>query len=167
MPDKKQTDRPDNDQPTTPKRPPKAPAQDYSSMPQRPIKLKAGVDVPPALKGSSKKKTASKQKRATPPVNKKKNIKKTETKSEQPLGGLSKQAREVAETAAKREGLSATDWIEKLIVDSTQTTSTVAPSELESIRQALQQINDRLWLLENRKGFWRRFWEQYVEPYQK
>ena len=167
MPDKKQTDRTDDDHQTTPKRPPKAPAQDYSSIPQRPIKLKAGVDVPPALKESSKKKTTSKQKRATPPVNKKKNIKKTKTKSEQPLGGLSKQAREIAETAAKKEGLSATDWLEKLIVDSAQSSSTGTPSELESIRQALQQINERLWYLENRKGFWRRFWEQYVEPYQK
>lgn len=136
-------------------------------MPQRPIKLKKGVDIPPALKGSSAKKTTSKQKRATPPVNKKKNTKKTERKSEQSLGSLSKQARGIAEKAAKREGLSATDWIEKLIVDSTRTTSTETTSELESIQQTLQQINERLWYLENRKGFWRRFWEQYVEPYQK
>lgn len=166
MPDKKQTDRPTDDQPSTPKRPPKTPAQDYSSMPQRPIKLKAGVDIPPALKGSNAKKTAVK-KRSTPPVSKKKNTKKTEAKSEQHLSGLSKQAHKLAETAAKKEGLSVTDWIEKVVVDATQTPLSETPSELESIRQTLQQINERLWYLENRKGFWRRFWEQYVEPYQK
>ena len=166
MPDKKQTDRPDDDQPTTPKRPPKAPAQDYSSMPQRPIKLKAGVDIPPALKGSSTKKTAAK-KRVTPPVNKKRNTKKTAVKSAQPLSGLSEQALELAKSAAKKEGVTITEWIEKAIIDSTQTTSAEASPELESIRQALQQINERLWYLENRKGFWRRFWETYVEPYQK
>ena len=166
MPDKKQTDPADDDKPATPKRPPKAPSQDYSSMPQRPIKLKTGVDIPPALKGASTKKTADK-KRTTPPVSKKKRAKKAAEKSEQPLSGLSRQAHEIADAAARKAGLSVTDWVEKVIVDTTQDTSTEAPPELESIRQELQQINERLWYLENRKGFWRRFWEQYVEPYQK
>ena len=166
MPDKKQTEPSTDNQPSTPKRPPKSPAKDYSSLPQRPIKLKSGVDVPPALKGSETKKRPP-AKRATPPVAKKKRSKKPPTKSDQPQSTLSKQALELATTAAIEEGLPVDAWIEKLIIESTQTLPAEPPSEMESIREALAQINERLWRLENRKGFWRRFWEQYVEPYQK
>ncbi len=165
MPDKKKTDHPTDDQPPTRKRSPKAPAQDYSSLPQKPIKLKADVDLPPALKRSGSKSSA--KKRTTPPTVKKKSTGKSRAKRELPLSGLSEQARDLAAAAAENEGLSISDWVEKAIIERSQTPSAGSPSDLEAMRLALQQINERLWHLESRKGFWRRFWEQYVEPYQK
>ena len=166
MPDKKPTNSSTAEQAPTPKRPPKSPAHDYSALPQKPIKLKQGVDLPPALKGSENKQRAP-AKRTTPPVAKKKRARKSPTKTEQPQSSLSSQALELAAAAAKEEGLSVDAWIEKLIIERSQTPTAEAPSEMASIREALAQINERLWRLESRKGFWRRFWEQYVEPYQK
>jgi hypothetical protein len=167
MPDKRRTDHPADEQIPAPKRPPKAPAQDYSSIPQKPIKLKAGVDLPPALKRSGAKSTSVKD--ATPPLAKKKRSpKKSRKKSEPPRNeGLSQQTWALASSAAKEEGLGVTEWIEKVIIEKTQLPTPATPSDLEAIHQALYQINERLGQLENRKGFWRRFWEQYVEPYQK
>jgi hypothetical protein len=165
MPDKKNADHPRDDQPATPKRPPKTPAHDYASLPQKPIKLKSDVDLPPALKRPGGKSPA--KKRATPPVAKKKSSKKTRAKSAQAEMALSLQALEIATAAAKSQGLPVNAWIEKVITEQSQSADAEPAEQLEAIRQTLQQIDERLWRLENRKGFWRRFWEQYVEPYQK
>jgi hypothetical protein len=167
MPDKRPTDHPADDQIPAPKRPPKAPAQDYSSIPQKPIKLKAGVDLPPVLKRSGAKAPSAK-KEASPPIAKKKKPRKPRTKPSPPeTEAFSEQTWALASSAAKDAGLCVTEWIEKTIIEKTQSPAPASASDLEAIHQALQQISERLGQLENRKGFWRRFWEQYVEPYQK
>ena len=53
MPDKSRSDRSPEPKVRVPRHPPKEPLQDYSSLPQKPIKLKSEVTLPPVLKGGA------------------------------------------------------------------------------------------------------------------
>jgi hypothetical protein len=164
MPEKSEGDRPSKKPGQVPEQPPKAPPQDYSALPQKPITLKADVDLAPVLKRSSRK---SPIKRAiSPPIAKKKRQKKSAVKSSPILSEVSEEAREIAISSAERAGIPVNRWLEGVIIATTNEPS-AAPSDVEAILQSLEEIKERLTSIENRKGFWRRFWEQYVEPYQK
>jgi hypothetical protein len=165
MPEKRQTDRSSKNRVRIPKQPPKEPRQDYSALPQKPIKLKHDVELSPALQKRKSEQHASKGN--TSPVAKKKPAKRVTARTSQPLNGISHRAREFALESAEREGISVTTWLERVILDRAKEPNRETPLETDTILQTLKEINQRLNRLENQKGFWRRFWEQYIEPYQQ
>jgi hypothetical protein len=162
--------------PTAPGSPRKSPQRDYSSLPQRPIKLKKGVDLPDALKQEptkpktkpAPKRKAKKAERIPTPKKKRKQNnqpKESPAPTELTINGLSLEAKRIATEAAAQEGISANDWLERLIRQSIQTpqkTDQPKTSE-ENLSAALHSIDQRLVHLEQQKGFWARFWDQFME----
>ncbi len=56
-------------------------------------------------------------------------------------------------------------WLEQLIMESQRHE---APThETDTIANTLQMIEQRLARLEDQRGFWSRFWEQFMEPYRR
>jgi hypothetical protein len=148
----------------TPKHPPKELQKDYSSLPQKPIKLKSDVILPPALKQSPGKSATAKQ--AIPkPARKAK--RKSSTKALKTLDGVSPQARDIALAAAAEDGLELTDWLEQLILNRQQTPEVQKPTGHDEIMQSLRVIEQRLQRIEHQRGFWSRFWEQFMEPHRR
>jgi hypothetical protein len=157
--------------------PPVKPKRDYSSLPQRPIKLKKGVDLPDALKQEpakpkakpAPKRKAKKAERIPTPKKKRKQNnqpKESPAATEWTINDLSDEAKRIAIEAATQEGLSTNEWLERLIRQSTeeppQKADKPAASE-EKLSAALQSIDQRLVHLEKQKGFWARFWDQFME----
>ncbi len=157
--------------------PPKSPKRDYSSLPQRPIKLKKGVDLPNALKqepAKPKAKPAPKRrvKKAeripTPKKKRKPNNPPEESPalSEWTINDLSDEVKRIATEAAAKEALSTNEWLERLIRQSTEETPQKADEPAageDNLSAALQSIDQRLVHLEKQKGFWGRFWDQFME----
>ncbi|MEJ2452535.1 MAG: hypothetical protein P8103_00055 [Candidatus Thiodiazotropha sp.] len=56
-------------------------------------------------------------------------------------------------------------WLEQLIMESQQHEAPVI--ETDTIANSLQMIEQRLARLEDQRGFWSRFWEQFMEPYRR
>lgn len=163
MPDKRQNSRSSGGQAPLPKQPPKDPPQDYSSLPQKPIKLKADVNLPSALKRDSAKPRP--KKRSQPPIAKKKRVRKKSPEKTPPLlNGLSQQARESALAAAEREGVTIEAWLERRILEETAAPPAVVMPDMQPLLDALDEIRQRLERLEGQKGFWQRFWDQYMDP---
>jgi hypothetical protein len=141
--------------------PPQEPTQDYSSLPQKPIMLKSDVSLPPALKRSTGKSRPATQ--VTPkPVKKAK--RKPPSQVPKLLDGVSEQAREAATSAAAEAGMDLTTWLEKLILNSQYPAEERNETGYDEILLSLQLIEQRLERLENQRGFWSRFWEQFMEP---
>jgi hypothetical protein len=147
----------------TPKRPPKELPQDYSSLPQKPIKLKSDVTLPPALKQNPGKSATAKQ--AIPKPARKAKRKPSTQAPKKTLDGVSPQVREIALAAAAEQGLELTDWLEQLILNSQQAPEMQKQTGHGEIMQSLQMIERRLQRIEHQRGFWSRFWEQFMEPY--
>ncbi len=54
-------------------------------------------------------------------------------------------------------------WLEQLILESQQR----EPTASDTVAESLQTIEKRLERIEKQRGFWSRFWEEYVEPYRR
>jgi hypothetical protein len=145
-----------------PKQPPKAPQQDYSALPQKPIKLKTDVSLPPVLKkGTAKRRNTSKE---TVPTAKKRKRTSPPRKAVQVFDDLSAEARKLALNAASDSGLEPIAWLEGLIRNTQQNhRAEETPSNAELLHM-LQKIDQRLQRIENQRGFWSQFWEQYMNP---
>ncbi len=155
---------------TSSHQPPKPLTQDYSNVPQKPIKLKSDVSLPPVLKRSASK---------SPPTPRKKSSATRSSPARKqpppppgpPAIGLSQTALETARRAAENVGVPLDAWLETLILGSAHTaTPDSAPEladELGQIRRTLEEIDRRLQRIEQQKGFWQRFWQQYVEPHKR
>jgi hypothetical protein len=144
-----------------PKQPPKEPQQDYSALPQKPIKLKQDVSLPDALKtGTAKSKKTSRRK----PTVKKKTENTASRRRSVILEGISQEAKTVATASAENEGVTLDHWLENLILDQHRAKPAVPKESLEMIARSLRQIEQRLERLENQRGFWSRFWDQFMEP---
>jgi hypothetical protein len=155
MPDNPQDDKPLQRRKRTAKYPPKTPQQDYSSLPQKTIKLKPDVTLPPVLKQGAKKTRETKP----PPTPAKRPTK--------VVDDISPQAREIAIAAAAQEGVALNIWLENLIIQSQQVAPDSSPEDRDDMMQSLQEIKQRLQQIENKKGFWSRFWEQFMEPHRR
>ncbi len=145
-------------------RPPKPLPQDYSNLPQKPIKLKPDVSLPPVLKGSVSKARPTSR-------NKSSNARSSTRKSPPPPATapgseLSKSVLEAARKAAASAGLPLDTWLENLMRENTPPSAPVPDleEELATIRGMLGGIERRLERIERQKGFWQRFWQQYIEP---
>jgi hypothetical protein len=157
-----------------PKKPPRRPARDYSSLPQKPITLKqrgtrktikatGEIDTKPGRAKKQKKKAMPKK--ALPPAKKQ--------LPEQWLPqGISEEARHYALNEAGRRGITIAEWIEQLIIEHRQSATagssrpqedSVAPQAREDITDALHAIEHRLDQIEERRGFWSRFWDQVMK----
>lgn len=66
----------------------------------------------------------------------------------------------MAVAAAAREGVSPATWLENLI----RQTAHERPQAFGDLVASLQRIEQRLSRLEDQRGFWSRFWEQFMEP---
>jgi hypothetical protein len=160
-----------------PSAPPAKPKRDYSSLPQRPIKLKKGVDLPEALKQepakpkakpAPKRKVKKTERIPTPKKKRRQNNQPIETQAtnEWAINDLSDEAKRIATDAAAREELSTNEWLERLIRQSTAETPPQADKPKTSddtLSAALHSIDQRLVHLEHQKGFWARFWDQFME----
>ncbi len=148
--------------------------QDYSNLPQKPIKLKPDVSLPPVLKRSAgKSRPTSRGKAAeSKPSPKKRTPPSPPSPPPAATTALSQTALETARGAAAQAGVSLETWIENLILDSARPAS-ARPAErdvneeLLRIRQTLEEISSRLDRIEHQKGFWQRFWNQYMEPHRR
>jgi hypothetical protein len=165
MPDKSKADLP------TPRRgratkhsPKKTPHKDYSSLPQKAIKLKSDVTLPPVLKRDAP--VPRKEKTKSPAPAKKTNIRKSSRPGD-PVDGISLQAREIALAGAAEKGVSLSQWLESLILHAHQAPPTETSEAFNEIRQSLRMIEQRLERIENQKGFWSRFWDQFMEPHRR
>ncbi|MEW8026945.1 MAG: hypothetical protein AB2792_03810 [Candidatus Thiodiazotropha sp.] len=153
---------------TIPKKPPRRPARDYSSLPQRPI----------TLKRINKKKSAGKTKKgradtvsSTAPKRKIASKKSAipRTKKQPPkqwlLKGINDATRQYAQAEAERQGVAIGEWLEQLILNHQQQASNASSvdSDQEEITETLHAIEQRLDRIEEQKGFWRRFWEQVMD----
>jgi hypothetical protein len=157
MPEKTQAERPAKRRARTSKQPRKTPQKDYSSLPQKPIKLKQDVSLAPALKPGKR------MTNETTPTPKKKTERKAHPHSSKPFAQLSPQIREIALAAAAREGVSLDAWLEALILQFHRATPQAESEASGSVLQSLQRIERRLERLEDQRGFWRRFWDQFME----
>jgi hypothetical protein len=145
-----------------PKQPPKAPQQDYSTLPQKPIKLKTDVSLPPVLKkGTAKRRNTSKE---TVPTAKKRKQASAPRKAVQVFDELSAEARKLALNAASDSGLEPIAWLEGLIRNTQQNHRTEETPSNAELLHMLQKIDERLQRVENQRGFWSHFWEQYMNP---
>ena len=155
MPDKSPVDQPTRRKGSAPK----APSQDYSSLPQKPIKLKDEVTLPPALKREAGKQTAPK---AAIPKPKKRRNKPSVRKSPSVLDGLSVEARELVSQAAERTGMDPLAWLEQVIRNSPMSNRPEHATDSSELMQMLHRIDQRLEKLEDQRGFWSRFWDQFM-----
>jgi len=162
MPDKSNADLPTPRRGGASKRSPKkTPKKDYSSLPQKSIKLKSDVTLPPVLKRNAPEPRKGRPKEPAPA---KKAGSRKSSPPENPFDGISQQARETALAAAAEAGVSLNTWVENLILDARQAPPTESSEAFNEIRQSLQMIEQRLERIENQKGFWSRFWDQFMEP---
>jgi predicted HicB family RNase H-like nuclease len=169
MADKSSSDHPGN----IPKKPPKRPTRDYSTLPQRPITLKQASKKKSVKK---KRKVSAESKPATAPVKKAVSKKAMPKVKKKPSGqwllkGISESTRQYAQEEAERQGLTLEAWIEQLILSQLQPDSSEQDDEsnevyiegdLEQIAESLFAIEQRLDRMEEQRGFWRRFWEQVI-----
>ncbi|MET0002212.1 MAG: hypothetical protein ABW087_01150 [Candidatus Thiodiazotropha sp.] len=157
----------------TPKKPPKRPARDYSTLPPRPITLKHRNKKKSAsnTKKSSANKMPSTASRKKPPSKKAVPRVKKKPANQWLLKGISDTTRQYAQEEADRQGVPIEKWIEQLILSHQRSaaSSQHAPyeshtdDEREEITETLHAIEQRLDKIEEQKGFWRRFWEQVKE----
>ncbi|MCU7904624.1 MAG: hypothetical protein KZQ76_02005 [Candidatus Thiodiazotropha sp. (ex Epidulcina cf. delphinae)] len=143
-----------------PKKPPKRPTRDYSTMPQRPI----------TLKGKKKRKNAQahpSQTVKTKPTatHKKPPPKATKTNKTRPaqqwsLEKVSAEAKRITQAAADLQGITISEWLEQLIMDNQRPSS--QPTD-EQLSNALHTIEQRLDRIEEQRGFWNRFWDQVMK----
>ncbi len=163
MPDNSQDDKPLQRRKRTAKYTPKKPQQDYSSLPQKSIKLKPDVTLPPVLKQGTNKTRAAKH----PTTPTKKRQKESAKQPSKIVDDISPQAREIAIAAAAQEGVALNIWLENLILQSQQVAPDSSPEDRDDMLRSLQDIKQRLPQIENKKGFWSRFWEQFMEPHRR
>ncbi|MBT2968774.1 MAG: hypothetical protein KME56_04290 [Candidatus Thiodiazotropha sp. (ex Ctena orbiculata)] len=173
MVDKRSSKQPD----AIPKKPPKRLSRDYTNLPQRPITLKPlkkKKPLPTPKKASVKSKPAVKQtkkvaaKKSPPRV-------KRQPADQWLLKGVSEETKQYALEEANRRGVSVGQWIEQLIIDyrqptdlATETTAeTDIPQPREEINEAIHAIEERLDRIEERRGFWSRFWDQVMKQAEK
>ncbi|MCU7916177.1 MAG: hypothetical protein KZQ65_09860 [Candidatus Thiodiazotropha sp. (ex Gloverina cf. vestifex)] len=144
--------------------------RDYSSKPQKPITLKSGVRTPTALKRGAPK-TQKKPKRTSVPSSTKNLTKKKTTpnsRSQGVLRGISPKAKKIALAAAKQKNITVNEWLESVILQSTQPEQQADNRAVEnSLSVSLKSIDERLERLEQQKGFWARFWDQFMEQTKK
>ncbi len=162
MPDKSQADPSTRPKGTTAK----LPIRDYSTLPQKPIKLKDEIDLHPALKSAE---TEHKSAQATPPLAKPRRKKPTIPKTPAPktptlIDSLSPEAREILQRAASTSGLEPLAWLDQLVRQSPQTDHRPPTSDNRELLQMLHKIDERLLRLEDQRGFWSRFWDQFMNP---
>lgn len=141
---------------------------DYSARPQRPITLKRGVRTPPVLKKEAPPKKQTKPKKRLSSTVTEKKAKKTggtSTANQWILRGISPATKNIALTAAKQEGIKVSDWLESVIIKSTQPYNQALRTSTEEahLSTTLKSIDERLQRLEQQKGFWARFWDQFME----
>lgn len=163
MPDKPKDEQAAQRHTRASKHSPKEPQQDYSSLPQKSIKLKPDVTVPSALKRAANMPQTEKQH----PAPAKKRQKKPARQPPKIFGDVSPQARKVAAAAAAQESVPLNVWLEKLILQSQQTMPDGRTDDLDHMMQSLRKIEQQLERIENQKGFWSRFWEQFMEPHRR
>lgn len=162
MPDKSKADLPTPRRRGASKRSPKkTPKKDYSSLPQKSITLKSGVTVPPVLKRDAPEPRKGRPKEPAPA---KKASSRKPSRPEDPVEGISQRAREIALATAAEEGVSLDKWIENRILHARQAPPSETSEAFNEIRQSLRMIELRLERIENQKGFWSRFWDQFMEP---
>ncbi|MCU7811730.1 MAG: hypothetical protein KZQ77_10910 [Candidatus Thiodiazotropha sp. (ex Notomyrtea botanica)] len=141
---------------------------DYAARPQRPITLKSGVRTPPVLKKEAPSKKQAKPKKRSSSTATEKKAKKaggTSTANQWILRGISPATKNIALTAAKQEGIKVSEWLENVIDKSTQPDQQAMRTSPEEthLLTTLKSIDERLQRLEQQKGFWARFWDQFME----
>ena len=150
-----------------PDQPPKEPSQDYASLPQKPIKLKKDLNPPPARKRGPSGKKAQPKKESIPVPRRKTTVKKktNANKSTQwTLNGISPESKALATHAAELENMNVSEWLEKVIHQATQPPSDQPTSiDAEMLTTTLKSIQERLDRIEQQKGFWGRFWDQFMD----
>ena len=165
MPEKTNTEKRTRRRTSSPKHPPKELPQDYSSLPQKPIKLKSDVTLPPVLKRTKDIKTTPQKPDGSRSATAKRVKPAPKPASPDMLGALSAQAKETATSAAAEAGVELSVWLERLIMNHAQTPDKTRT--LANIDKSLETIDKRLERLEDQRGFWSRFWDQFMEPYRK
>lgn len=131
---------------------------DYSDLPQKPIKLKEGIGglVGPGAKKPepvSEENVTTKAVKAGPPKHQP-----SET-TQWTIRGISKLAREAATSAAKQEGIKLNEWLERAI--HLYLSSHAMPEQQDTqVREALDDIRQRLERIERQSGFLYRIWQR-------
>ncbi|MES9993097.1 MAG: hypothetical protein ABW098_14155 [Candidatus Thiodiazotropha sp.] len=171
MVDKRSSKQPD----AIPKKPPKRPSRDFANLPQKPITLKQKKKpLPTPKKARVKSKPAIKQKKKAVPKRSLPQVKK-QSADQWLVKGISEEAKQFARDEADRQGVTIGEWIEQLIVNHQQAATRVAqtsnenemPQPQEEINDALHAIEERLDRIEERRGFWSRFWDQVMQQAEK
>ncbi|MET0068056.1 MAG: hypothetical protein ABW076_17050 [Candidatus Thiodiazotropha sp.] len=157
MSNKSQTDHSDRHK----EQAPKGLSRDYSSVPQKPIKLKDEVSLHPALKGEPSE-TDNTRKHTPPPRRSRK--KPAAAKPVALFDGLSPEAREIILNAANTAGLEPLAWLDRFVCESSQIDANVQRPDNAELMRMLQTMDERLQRLEDQRGFWSRFWEQFMNP---
>ena len=167
MPDRAHAEKRSKRKASPPKHPPRELPQDYSSLPQKPIKLKSEVTLPPVLKRAKGEQAAPRTPEKSRPATAKRAKRPPTPAAARVLEGLSAQAKEAATAAAAKEGLELTVWLERLIMAHAQHQDQDHTRTLANIDKSLETIDERLGRLEDQRGFWSRFWDQFMEPYRR
>ena len=142
---------------------PRRPLKDYSSRPQRPITLKTDlVGMSSTRTGRDAAQIQAPVAESAPARPKKKTPKKQPADSTWTLSGVSIQAREAAEKAAKQEGLMVDEWLDRLILKSVPAQPPTA-TQREMEMPLLQEIRERLERIEQQHGTASRFWYWLTE----
>ncbi|MCU7851768.1 MAG: hypothetical protein KZQ80_06090 [Candidatus Thiodiazotropha sp. (ex Monitilora ramsayi)] len=154
-----------------PNQPPKELQQDYASLPQKPIKLKKDLNHPPARKGGPSGKKAQTKKEPIPVPRRKATAKKkanTNKSTQWTLKGISPESKALAINAAEQVNMKVSEWLEKVIHQATQPSpENTTPIDTEMLTSTLKSIQQRLDRIEQQKGFWGRFWDQFMEQSKK
>ena len=147
----------ENKQPSGPKS-----KQDYAEHQQKPITLKKNIGglVRPG-KRKVRPAAAAATSSPTPPQRKKVTVKKkaAATAEQLALQGISKAAREAAVNAAREEGLTLNEWLERAIVQAVSTTP-VDREPAQAVQDALAEIRSSLVRIEHQCGFLYRIWQR-------
>lgn len=84
------------------------------------------------------------------------------------MRGISPKAKKIALAAAKQKNITVNEWLESVILQSTQPEQQADNRAVEnSLSVSLKSIDERLERLEQQKGFWARFWDQFMEQTKK
>jgi hypothetical protein len=157
-----------------PKKPPKRPTRDYSTLPQRPITLKQAGKKQSTDKASK----ISADTKTTSPGSKKAIAKKAAPQVKRRpndgwlLKGIAQSTRAYAQQQADAHGRTLEAWLEQLILSQQQsdvkeqvdkTDEDYLKYDLEQIVDSLSAIEARLERIEDQRGFWSRLWEQAMK----
>ncbi|MET0029144.1 MAG: hypothetical protein ABW101_16060 [Candidatus Thiodiazotropha sp.] len=130
-------------------------------MPQKPIKLKDEIDLHPVLKAGLTERESTPK---APPQPKPRRKKPPTAKKPTLFDSLSPEAQAILQNAVDASGQEPLACLDQLIIQSKPVDNRSDSLDNEELLRMLRSIDERLLRLEDQRGFWSRFWEQFMNP---